>query len=192
MNSFTDWDSELYHHGIKGQKWGVRRYQNEDGSLTAAGKQRYTTSSGKLEYNQFHIDINQKNPLTSKSRAARSILKNEINKQDDLKKLTQNLKSRKRDAKTVKAEKAIDSFLRKKFNVSYIKESQENGTVQMARKLVQDIIKDNRTKIDPSEQLNRLTLKDHLGAAAIGALAGPYAANAYTSRKLADERKKKK
>lgn len=32
---------ELSHHGIKGQKWGVRRYQNEDGSLTAAGKQRY-------------------------------------------------------------------------------------------------------------------------------------------------------
>lgn len=33
--------SELYHHGIKGQKWGVRRYQNEDGSLTNAGKKRY-------------------------------------------------------------------------------------------------------------------------------------------------------
>lgn len=33
--------SELYHHGIKGMKWGVRRYQNEDGSLTAAGKARY-------------------------------------------------------------------------------------------------------------------------------------------------------
>ena len=31
---------ELYHHGIKGQKWGVRRYQNADGSLTAAGKRR--------------------------------------------------------------------------------------------------------------------------------------------------------
>ncbi len=29
---------ELYHHGIKGQKWGVRRYQNEDGSYTALGK----------------------------------------------------------------------------------------------------------------------------------------------------------
>jgi hypothetical protein len=31
---------ELYHHGIKGQKWGVRRYQNKDGSLTPAGKKR--------------------------------------------------------------------------------------------------------------------------------------------------------
>lgn len=31
----------LAHHGIKGQKWGVRRFRNNDGSLTAAGKQRY-------------------------------------------------------------------------------------------------------------------------------------------------------
>ena len=33
--------NELYHHGIKGMKWGVRRFQNEDGSLTTAGKKRY-------------------------------------------------------------------------------------------------------------------------------------------------------
>lgn len=32
---------ELYHWGIKGMKWGVRRYQNKDGSLTKAGKKRY-------------------------------------------------------------------------------------------------------------------------------------------------------
>lgn len=30
----------IYHHGIEGQKWGVRRYQNEDGTLTAMGKSR--------------------------------------------------------------------------------------------------------------------------------------------------------
>ena len=32
---------ELYHHGVKGMKWGVRRFQNKDGSLTAEGRKRY-------------------------------------------------------------------------------------------------------------------------------------------------------
>ena len=39
---------ELYHWGIKGMKWGVRRYQNSDGSLTAAGRKRYTDKDGNL------------------------------------------------------------------------------------------------------------------------------------------------
>lgn len=34
---------ELYHWGIKGQKWGVRRYQNEDGTLTESGRARYNS-----------------------------------------------------------------------------------------------------------------------------------------------------
>ncbi len=34
-------DDALSHHGIKGQKWGVRRYQNPDGSLTPEGKEHY-------------------------------------------------------------------------------------------------------------------------------------------------------
>lgn len=40
------WRRELYHHGIKGQKWGVRRFQNPDGSLTSAGRKRYGASGG--------------------------------------------------------------------------------------------------------------------------------------------------
>lgn len=39
---------ELYHHGIKGQKWGVRRFQNEDGTLTPEGQKRY--NENKLPY----------------------------------------------------------------------------------------------------------------------------------------------
>lgn len=38
-------NSELYHHGILGQKWGVRRFQNPDGSLTPEGRERYSSDN---------------------------------------------------------------------------------------------------------------------------------------------------
>lgn len=41
--------NELYHHGVKGMKWGVRRYQNKDGSLTPAGKKRYSDDDVVIE-----------------------------------------------------------------------------------------------------------------------------------------------
>lgn len=41
MDVLTIEEAELYHHGIKGMRWGIRRYQNPDGSLTPAGKKRY-------------------------------------------------------------------------------------------------------------------------------------------------------
>lgn len=40
---WTNYNNELYHHGIKGQKWGLRRYQNEDGTLTEEGRRRYNS-----------------------------------------------------------------------------------------------------------------------------------------------------
>lgn len=38
---------ELYHHGIKGQRWGIRRFQKKDGTLTNAGKNRYSDDNKK-------------------------------------------------------------------------------------------------------------------------------------------------
>lgn len=42
----NDYRFYLAHHGIKGQKWGVRRFQNADGSYNSAGKKRYGIGDG--------------------------------------------------------------------------------------------------------------------------------------------------
>ena len=40
-----EYNNELYHHGIKGMRWGIRRYQNPDGTLTEEGRRRYGVNS---------------------------------------------------------------------------------------------------------------------------------------------------
>ena len=61
----NDYRSYLAHHGIKGQKWGVRRFQNPDGSLTSAGKKRKEKNDAyvkrKLDVYRKHYEQDKKN-----------------------------------------------------------------------------------------------------------------------------------
>lgn len=59
-SSYDEYDECLEHHGIKGMRWGIRRFQNKDGSLTSAGEKRYDTDKdsgkGKSENDKAKTD----------------------------------------------------------------------------------------------------------------------------------------
>lgn len=78
-------NNELYHWGIKGMKWGVRRYQNKDGSLTPAGKKRYSQNDSPSEdYVRAHI----KKPISQMSDQELRTVNNRLQMENQYRQLT--------------------------------------------------------------------------------------------------------
>ena len=90
---------ELYHYGILGQKWGIRRYQNPDGTLTAAGKERYGTDVTKLSKKEFN------NQITASAHAGRLKRVAELN--DKVQKEQENTKEFKEYTESLKKRKVL-------------------------------------------------------------------------------------
>jgi hypothetical protein len=76
---------ELKHSGVKGMKWGVRRYQNKDGSLTPAGKKRRKSDDYHEDYKRAH----DKKPLSQMSDKELQARNNRLQQEQNYKRLTQ-------------------------------------------------------------------------------------------------------
>lgn len=87
-------DTYIYHHGIKGMKWGIRRYQNKDGSLTPDGKKRYSS-----DYVEAHSGKSYKEMSNEELRR----VNNRLNMEQQYKQLTKQKSN---------AQKAIDVVLK--------------------------------------------------------------------------------
>jgi len=103
--SVNDYRDYLEHHGIPGMRWGVRRYQNADGSLTAAGKKRQANQDYKAKINKAWDDsLKAETALTNKYKAKMDKLESDYDSE------VKRIQGNKSYIKTIKDKKAVDAL----------------------------------------------------------------------------------
>ena len=126
MENFNE--DYLQHHGTKGQRWGVRRYQNKDGSLTPAGRKRYGKEMDKLKAEE------------QKLKAEKKVLDNKKKTQAKFDKLDEKKAKLEAEKKALKEEK-------KKF---------KNGEKDVKEKRHEETVEEKRARLLKSTDANEL------------------------------------
>lgn len=145
MWKYSDTDSmydTLMHHGIRGMKWGVRRYQNKDGSLTSAGRRRQ-----------------RNNPFFIKKSKAKKQKESNNTKKKDIK------ANKKKNAKDMTNEELREKTNRMRLENDYIRTSQDYAKLHqkqasLGKKFVQALSRD--VLIPAATNVGRQMVEDYL------------------------------
>lgn len=158
-------ESELYHHGIIGQKWGIRRYQNEDGSLTDEGRLRYNGTKGQERLaKDIKRELNRIDKNTANDRRRLNDAQNQFLK--DYKK-----------ARSVKTDEEHDR-LERKADLRFEKNGKKHhDAIKVAKKETDQLIKlaSDMGLTVSSKETTRLAMdgKDMIEAAVLSAITLP-------------------
>lgn len=146
-------DDVLIHYGILGMKWGVRRYQNKDGSLTSAGKKRYSNNDNIKE-------VPQKNTEEPKKKSVKDMSDEELRREVNRMQLEQNYL--RMTGQNIEKGKSAAEIALGKMKESFISTvAQKSGQI-LAERLVNSMlgVKDNKDNKDNSPKSNNSNKND--------------------------------
>lgn len=155
--------TELTHHGIKGQKWGVRRFQTKSGSLTSAGKKRYSAKDevkkkSKKETASVHEDYakaHAKKPVSSLSDKELQAINNRLQAE----KTYENLNPKKKSL----GRKILDDFVlpaAKDIGKEYTKKYMKQGASYIENMIKNSSSKDGATSSNTSASSGKKSSKN--------------------------------
>lgn len=150
MDNHNDY---LAHHGILGMKWGVRRYQNKDGTLTSAGKKRKQEYSN-LSDNDLSSAVKRKNlenqykklttPKNNKLEGSKKLVDSSRTLVNDLKNANNSIGRKKRNLQSFDLSSMSDKELRDRINRANLEKQYidtfSSGTVSKGRAYAESIL----------------------------------------------------
>lgn len=157
-------DNELYHYGVPKMRWGIRRYQNKDGSLTDAGKRRYGSKENFESIQRAAYSV-KKAKIESKAKIKRS----KIESRSELKRAKIEAKNNSKIEKYRKKEtKDINNTSSKEKSMSKMSDDELRNETTRYR-LESDYIKEknNRESLEPKKVSKGKSFVNHVGSKVI-------------------------